>query len=348
LPGIFISYRREDTSGYAGRVFDLLSDHFGRERTFMDLDTIRGGDDFTVVIEEKVANCDVLLAVIGPKWLSCVGVEGTRRLDQADDFVRLEIANAIERGVRVVPVLVGGGAMPQQDELPPDLRPLALRQAVELRDAYFRADTERLIGLLSAVSPARSKPWRRGSPMVWAVVAAALVIAALAGGFLLLRRGQPAAVAVPQQAKAAAPEAAAPVKEASRANASPASTAPARVAESPAAQAMIAGTWKATVKYDWPGAVYVETFNFVVDGRDVSGSASFLELGRGIFDGKLDGNRISFITKTESVLDDQTSEDIHSYKGKLDGNTIRFSMLTDSKMDSHVPVYFAAVRASAK
>jgi hypothetical protein len=95
MSGVFISYRREDSSGYAGRLFDILSLHFGRENTFMDLDAIRGGDNFAAVIEEKVSRCDVLLAVIGERWLTSTGENGIRRLDMAGDFVCLEIAKGL-------------------------------------------------------------------------------------------------------------------------------------------------------------------------------------------------------------------------------------------------------------
>jgi len=107
----------------------------------------------------------------------------------------------------------------------------------------------------------------------------------------------------------------------------------------------IHGKWKATVTYDWPGAVYEETFNFEVDGGELSGTASFLKADRGIFEGKIEGNRVSFVTKTLATLDEKTSQDIHSYKGTVEGNTIRFSMLTDSSVESHVPVHFTATRA---
>jgi hypothetical protein len=82
----------------------------------------------------------VLLAVIGERWSTRTGVNGSRRLDMADDFVRLEIAKALERGVRVIPVLVGGATMPHQDDLPSDLRPFSVHQAMDLRDAHFHAD----------------------------------------------------------------------------------------------------------------------------------------------------------------------------------------------------------------
>jgi len=106
----------------------------------------------------------------------------------------------------------------------------------------------------------------------------------------------------------------------------------------------ISGPWKATVTYDWPGAVYEERFNFEVDGTELSGTASFLTVDRGIFDGKIEGNRVSFVTKTIATMDDKTSQDVHSYKGTVEGNTIQFSMLTDSSVESHVPVHFTAKR----
>ena len=112
MSGVFISYRRDDSGGYAGRLFDVLAARFGHDQTFMDLDDIHGGDNFAAVIDEKVGQCSVLLAVIGERWLTLKGRSGVRRLDEPDDFVRLEIAKALERGVRVIPVLVGGAAMP--------------------------------------------------------------------------------------------------------------------------------------------------------------------------------------------------------------------------------------------
>ena len=177
MPGIFISYRREDSSGYAGRLFDILSTRFGREHTYMDLDTIKGGDNFVAVIEDKVRQCDVLLALIGERWLTITGENGTtRRLEMPGDFVRLEIAKALERKVRVIPVLVGGASMPHEADLPADLRPLAVHQAMDLRDAHFHADADLLIDLLNRTVPGiRDRPWgtRRFPPLA----AAAIVVA---------------------------------------------------------------------------------------------------------------------------------------------------------------------------
>jgi hypothetical protein len=148
MPGVFLSYRREDSSGYAGRLFDILSAQFGKENVYMDLDTIEGGDDFSAVIEKKINLADALVAVIGNQWLTITGKDGRRRLDGADDFVRSEIAMALERGIRVIPVLVGNAMMPCADELPGNLRPLCERQAIEIRDRNFHPDAERLTDVL--------------------------------------------------------------------------------------------------------------------------------------------------------------------------------------------------------
>ena len=117
MPGVFLNYRREDSSGYAGRLFDILSAQFGKENVYMDLDSIEGGDDFSHVIEAKINLADVLVAVIGKHWLTISGNSGGRRLDNADDFVRREIAMALERGIRVIPALVGGANLPGADAL---------------------------------------------------------------------------------------------------------------------------------------------------------------------------------------------------------------------------------------
>src|SRR5690348_2734818 len=127
MPGIFICYRREDASPYAGRIYDHLSARFGAQRVFMDIDTIRPGDDFVQVISEKVAACDALIAVIGKRWLTSADSRGRRRLEDPNDYVRIEIASALSRNVRVIPALVDGAQMPPAGELPPDLAPLSRR-----------------------------------------------------------------------------------------------------------------------------------------------------------------------------------------------------------------------------
>src|SRR5687768_11736852 len=109
MPGIFISYRREDTIAYAGRLFDRLRSHFGgRAHVFMDVDTIQPGEDFIEKIEQTVASCDALIAVIGKQWLSTANEQGQVRLADPEDFVHLEIHTALERQIRLIPALVGG------------------------------------------------------------------------------------------------------------------------------------------------------------------------------------------------------------------------------------------------
>src|SRR5258708_22850703 len=148
MPGVVICYRREDASPYAGRLYDHVSARFGTERVFMDIDTIRRGDDFVQVISDRVAACDALIAVIGKNWLSCRDSRGQRRLDNPQDYVRIEIASALQRNVRVIPALVDGAAMPSADDLPADLAPLARRNAIEISNAMFRPSVERLIQTL--------------------------------------------------------------------------------------------------------------------------------------------------------------------------------------------------------
>jgi tetratricopeptide (TPR) repeat protein len=148
---IFISYRREDASYPAGRLYDNLHNRFPQNEIFMDVDSIKPGIDFIETIEERVGACDVLVAVIGKRWLSAANEEGRRRLDNPEDFVRVEVGTALKRGVRVIPVLVEGALMPQAGQLPEELKPLARRNALSVSHDRFRADSERLIDSVGEV-----------------------------------------------------------------------------------------------------------------------------------------------------------------------------------------------------
>jgi hypothetical protein len=117
----------------------------------MDVDSIKPGIDFVETIEERVGSCDVLVAVIGKRWLSAADEEGQRRLDNPEDFVRVEVGTALKRGVRVIPVLVEGASMPRAAELPEELKALARRNALSVSHERFRADSERLIDSVSEV-----------------------------------------------------------------------------------------------------------------------------------------------------------------------------------------------------
>src|SRR5262249_20427556 len=142
---IFINYRRDDSSGVAGRLHDALAPKFGRDKLFMDVDNIPVGRDFEDHLKSQVAACDAMLAVISPNWLTAKDETGKRRLDNPDDFIVIEIGAALARNIPVVPVLVDGARMPKASELPDSLKLLARRQAVEVRHTNFNRDAEALV-----------------------------------------------------------------------------------------------------------------------------------------------------------------------------------------------------------
>jgi hypothetical protein len=144
---VFISYRRRDSSGFARAIYNELREQLGPDNIFMDVDTMEPGIDFVEAIEEAVGRCDILLALIGPQWLNG-GDETSHRLDAENDYVRTEIVTALERDIRVIPVLVEGATMPLPDNLPEKLVPLTRRHAVEIRHSHFDADVAGLISFL--------------------------------------------------------------------------------------------------------------------------------------------------------------------------------------------------------
>jgi hypothetical protein len=144
---VFVSYRRDDSAGHAGRVTDRLAREFGRDLLFMDVDAIPLGTNFLKVLHEEVGKCGVLLAVIGPNynWLDARDDDGSRRLDDPSDFVRIEIATALQRNIPVIPILLDSASIPKANQLPKDLKELALRNGLNVRHASFHADLDRLI-----------------------------------------------------------------------------------------------------------------------------------------------------------------------------------------------------------
>jgi formylglycine-generating enzyme required for sulfatase activity len=148
---IFISYRREESRWSAGRLFDRLTARFDRRQIFMDIDGIGLGEDFVETIEKKVGACDVLIAVIGAHWLTSSDQKGGRRLDNPEDFVRMEIGTALRRNIRVIPVLVDGALMPKSTDLPDDLKRLARRNALLIGDTHFDDDCRRLVAAIEEV-----------------------------------------------------------------------------------------------------------------------------------------------------------------------------------------------------
>jgi hypothetical protein len=176
MPGVFISYRRDDTGGYAGRLYDALATRFGRSRVFMDIDTLEPGLDFVEVLGKAIDSSDVFLALIGPRWLSAVDMAGNPRIQNPEDFVRLEITMALARqGLLVIPVRLGNVAMPPSYVLPDPLKPLARRHAFEISDERWEFDNRRLISVLEkVVKPLRR--WPRGPTILIVLI---LIIALL-------------------------------------------------------------------------------------------------------------------------------------------------------------------------
>ena len=185
---IFINYRRDDSIGMAGRLHDRLAQTFGRDKLFMDVDHIPAGADFVAHLNNQVAECDVVLAIIGPNWLRAKDKAGQRRLHQPDDFVAIEIAAALARDTLVIPVLVDAARMPKESDLPDTLKPLARRQAVEVRHAHFGHDSEALIARMrKALGQEAAGPGRWSVPLV-AVVAATLLLLVGWGGYALIQK----------------------------------------------------------------------------------------------------------------------------------------------------------------
>ena len=171
---IFINYRREDSTGTAGRLHDRLAQTFGQKNLFVDV----VGVDLKVRLNNQVAACQVFLAIIGPNWLDAKDETGQHRLHHPDDFVAIEIAAALARNIPVIPVLVDGARMPKESWLPDSLKPLAHRQAVEVRQLHFDRDAEALIERVREALNAGSVGLRsrRGTAVAGVAAAAGLLL----------------------------------------------------------------------------------------------------------------------------------------------------------------------------
>ena len=161
--GIFVSYRRHESSHLAGRLYDRLADRFGENQVFIDVDAIGPGVDFAEEIFRAVAACQVFLAIVGPTWLTVTDERGRRRLDDRDDIVRLEVETALARGLWVIPILTEGAVMPAPHDLPQSLADLARRNALTIRHESFRSDVGRLIKAIERVLETLSEPARNES-----------------------------------------------------------------------------------------------------------------------------------------------------------------------------------------
>lgn len=190
---IFISYRRRDAKPEARDLHARLGEHFGEGRVFMDIHDIEPGVDFVEVISRQLETCGAVVVVIGEHWLTAE--DGGRRLDDPNDFVRMEVRMALERGVFVVPVLVDGAKMPGAHDLPDDIKPLARINAKVLSDHHFSDDVEQLILTIEAGwrAPWYVRLWRRRSARI--TVAALALAAALFAQYRVAYRPQPVSLA---------------------------------------------------------------------------------------------------------------------------------------------------------
>lgn len=307
MGGIFISYRRDDSAGFAGRLADALEAEFGHGSVFRDVDDIHPGEDFVAAIHRHLEGVDSVLVMIGPRWLAAGG-DGRRRLDDPDDFVRREIEVALDSDKPVIPVLVGGTSMPAEAELPAAIAGLARRQAAGLSDDRWSADLARLVAALGNITPVRSASGRRRRLLL---AAAALVPAGLLAAWLLPTWLGPSPPAAPRLQAAD-----------------------------------VAGRWSARVQYDW-GDQHDEVFEFKDLGGRLHGTASYLTGRLAIEGATLEGEWLRFVTRSQQMLgsDQPWKEVTHRYSGRVTAEAIHFTLESGGGYTSHPPVEFVARRA---
>ena len=193
MGSIFLSYRREDSEGQAGRLYDDLVAAFGSDSVFMDVAAIQPGLDFRKSIDQSLSSCGVFLSLIGKSWLTAKDTSGQRRLDDPADFVRIETGAALKRDIPVIPVLVQGASAPKPDQLPDDLKELAFRNAVELTHARWDSDIQVLIKALRPhisqsspkPEPERFQPGSKLRALKYLTVTAALLVIVIGLAFYL-------------------------------------------------------------------------------------------------------------------------------------------------------------------
>ncbi len=311
MNAVFLSYRRDDSAGFAGRLADALETEFGPGSVFRDVDDIRPGEDFVQAIASHLREVSAVLVMIGPNWLAASS-GGKRRLDDAGDFVRQEIQAALASGKPVIPLLVGNTTMPLEADLPVAIAALSRRQAVVLSDSNWRGEVERLVQDLRTLLPdgARVSVKRR-----WAVglVGAVIGLAAMAWTFQAWRPQPLVPLAQPG------------------------------VSSIPTVD--VIGRWTARVKYDW-GDQYDEIFEFKYLGDALHGSASYQTVPLTIEQARLKGDWISFTTRSQEMLGSDTplKEVTHRYIGQVMPEGIRFTLESGGGYTIHPPLTFTAQR----
>jgi hypothetical protein len=320
MSGIFISYRREDSAPYAGRLYDRLAGHFGAPHVFMDVDDIPPGADFTAHIDAKVASCDAMIVVIGKDWLTARSAEGRLRLSDPNDFVGLEVSLALQRGVLVIPVLVGGAAIPKLDDLRSDLKPLARRNALTLNNQDFQRDADLLIAALEKAPGLRKSSASETSDrqaelrrrllgrLVWKVPLIVLLVS-----FAVWWQWRKESEQNPNSAVSAR------------------------------AGAAFTGSWSGEVTYSW-GEKFQEEFFFQPENGKLFGNASFLGARRGVEEGKVEGENISFFVRFQEVSGETNTEHKNTYWGKLAGEKLQMRLQNDR---GNPPVEFVLNRSLA-
>jgi len=306
---IFLSYRRDDSAGFAGRLADALEAEFGAGSVFRDVDDIRPGEDFIHAIESHLQQVGAVLVMIGPHWLA-VGPDGQPRLLDADDFVRQEIQAALDSGKPLIPLLVSGATMPAEADLPEAIAGLSRRQAVVLSDSNWRGDVERLVASLRPLLPDRGGT---STKRRW--------ILGLAGAAVGL-----VAIAWATQVWWKPP--------------------PVEPTPSPSVQTVdITGRWSARVKYDW-GDQHDEAFEFNYLGDALHGTASYQTGRLTIEQARLKGEWLSFVTRSQEMLGSETpwKEVTHRYTGQVTPEGIRFTLESGGGYSIHPPVEFVARR----
>ncbi len=308
-PLVFISYRRDDTAGYARALYDELARHFGAEQVFMDVDDISAGQAFSEVIEHQLGAAQVMLVLIGRRWLGEREGAPARIQDEAD-FVRREVATGLARGMRVIPVLLDGAALPDAAQLPKLLRALPGRNALAIDNVRYAADVQRLVATLRDVLNEPAPPAPSAARRAWARPAA-LAAALLTGiGLAAWWSFKPSAAPI-------------------------------------VLRPAVNGLWRAELNYDWPNARYTERLDLRGEGAELHGSASYLRVPRAVLDGQVGADGLRFVTQSTETLGSSTREVTHRYRGRLMGDELHFVMQTEGGSTPHAPVEFVARRAPA-
>jgi len=306
MPDVFISYRRDDTSGYAGRLYDQISASFGREHVFMDVATIEPGSDFVEVIEQRVGACDALIALIGKNWLAIKDEQNRARLGSSGDFVSVEITAALKRSIEVVPLLVGGAKMPLEQELPGPLQILARHQAVEVSDAHFTRDVADLIQSLEKRANKTSFDVRKRIKFALAAALSLLLLAAAGIGVSTWQKERKGRDDTGTTRNLGRPDnSATPVNQ-------PKTT----------VEANINGNWRAVLQKE--SVTYEAYFTFDVAQGKVFGKAFYPTGEAGILNGTLNGDKISFVTR--HVPNFSEEEAAFTIEGRILGDEIQIWM----------------------